>query len=260
VVDQYFFTRAPLLLEEVQNSTLESLTEQAKRLVEAGWEVEPDVILDNARHALPRAAGNWGADLVMLGSHGRSAVERLLLGSTAQAVLRHAPCSVEIVRASEQQQGKSGSGMRVMIPSDGSEFAELALRSVAERPWPPDSLFRIVACPEYPMLVGEYPYYPPQKLSELMNSSREHAQTAAVDGQRLLTGAGLKSECCVTEPKDTPASAILEAAEKWPADLLVVGSHGRRGFDRLILGSVSETVALHADCSVEVVRKRQPVT
>jgi len=59
----------------------------------------------------------------------------------------------------------------------------------------------------------------------------------------------------VTEPKDTPAHAILSAAEEWKADLIVMGSHGRRGFDRIVLGSVSETVALHAKCSVQLVRK-----
>ena len=60
----------------------------------------------------------------------------------------------------------------------------------------------------------------------------------------------------MTEPKETPAYAILSSAEEWRADLVVMGSHGRRGFDRIVLGSVSETVALHAKCSVELVRKK----
>jgi len=59
----------------------------------------------------------------------------------------------------------------------------------------------------------------------------------------------------VTEPKDTPSRAILAAADSWEADLIVMGSHGRRGFDRIVLGSVSESVAMHARCSVEVIRK-----
>jgi len=256
VVDPFFFTRAPLLLEQARSSTQESLREQARRLIEAGWTVNVNVMLDNPRHALPRAAGAWRADLVMLGSHGRSAVGRLLLGSTAQAVLRHAECSVEIVRPPRKEKAAGdGSGMRVMVPTDGSEYAECALRSVAERPWPAGSIFKILACPEYPVLVGEYPYYPPEKMSELMKQSSSHAGESARAGEQLLAKAGLKVCCEVTEPRDTPASAILTEAEEWKADLVVMGSHGRRGFDRLILGSVSETVALHARCSVEVVRK-----
>lgn len=53
---------------------------------------------------------------------------------------------------------------------------------------------------------------------------------------------------------------ILDEATHWGADLIVVGSHGRRGVDRFLLGSVSEAVALHAACSVEVIRKRNSLT
>jgi len=256
VVDPYFFPKAPLLLKEAKKSAEESLGEQAKPLVDAGWHVTPNVILDNPRHALPRAASEWRAALVLMGSHGRGAVGRLLLGSTAQAVLRHADCSVEIVRSARKDESTDiGAGMRVLIPTDGSEYAELALRTVAERPWPKGSEFKIIASPEFPVMVGEYPYYAPEQLSELTRTSNEHASESAKSGAGLLAKAGLKVSTEVSEPKDTPAYAILDAAKKWGSDLIVMGSHGRRGFDRLILGSVSETVALHAACSVEVVRK-----
>lgn len=256
VVDPFFFTRAPVLLEEAKSSTLEGLQEQAKPLAAGGWSVEINVVLDNPRHALPRAAKTWKANLVLLGSHGRSAVGRLLLGSTAQAVLRHAECSVEIVRAARAEKtARGGTGLWVLVPTDGSEYAELALKSIADRPWPVGSVFKVMSCPEYPIFVGEYPYYAPEKTSELIKSSSDHAGESALKGEELLTAAGLRASCEVAELKDTPAAAILEAAEEWKADLIVMGSHGRRGFDRFILGSVSETVAMHAGCSVEVVRK-----
>jgi nucleotide-binding universal stress UspA family protein len=51
-----------------------------------------------------------------------------------------------------------------------------------------------------------------------------------------------------------PRSVIIDEADKWGADLIVVGSHGHRGFERFLLGSVSEGVARHAHCSVEVIR------
>jgi nucleotide-binding universal stress UspA family protein len=54
-----------------------------------------------------------------------------------------------------------------------------------------------------------------------------------------------------------PCGVILDTAKKWGADLIVLGSHGRRGLDRFLLGSVSEAVAIHAACSVQVVRGRQ---
>jgi nucleotide-binding universal stress UspA family protein len=253
VVDPFFFTRAPLLLEEAKKNTMQSLEDQAKPLAEAGWQVSTNVILDNPRHALPRAGKAWKADLILLGSHGRGAVGRLLLGSTAQAVLRHAECSVEIVRRGSRQEG-SGEGMRVLAPTDGSECADAALRSVAGRPWPKGAEFKVIASPELPVVVGEYPFYPTEHMDQVMKSGQEHANESARSGEALLTKAGLKAGRWVADAQDSPAHAILAAADDWKADLIVMGSHGRRGFDRLILGSVSEAVALHARCSVEVVR------
>jgi len=55
-------------------------------------------------------------------------------------------------------------------------------------------------------------------------------------------------------PTGDPRAVILDAARAWPADLIVLGSHGRRGLDRFLMGSVAESVAIHAHCSVEVIR------
>jgi nucleotide-binding universal stress UspA family protein len=57
--------------------------------------------------------------------------------------------------------------------------------------------------------------------------------------------------------EERPYRVILNEAESWQADLIVVGSHGRSGFDRVVMGSVSEAVALHATCSVEVIRPKE---
>lgn len=254
VVDPFFFTRAPALLDEAKKNTLQELHDQEKTLTDANWKVSVDIVFDNPRHGLPGAAKSWKTDLIMLGSHGRGSMGRLLLGSTAQAVLRHAECSVEIVRRDNRERA-STEGMHVLIPTDGSEHAEDAIESVANRPWPNGSEFRIISSPEYPVLVGEYPYYPPEELADLTKISHSHASESAKAGEARLAKAGLKVSREVTEMKDTPVHAILGAAESWKADLIVIGSHGRRGFDRLLLGSVSEKVALHAPCSVEVVRK-----
>src|SRR5271165_2021808 len=156
-VDPYFFTRAPLLLEEVKQRTNEGLEESAQPLRNAGWAVSTNALISNPRHGLPKIASEWKADLILLGSHGRGAFSRLMMGSTAQAVMRHATCSVEIVRAREKRHTERA-GMRVLIPTDGSEYAQMALRSVTERPWPAGSEFLIIASPEFPVIIGEFPY------------------------------------------------------------------------------------------------------
>lgn len=75
-----------------------------------------------------------------------------------------------------------------------------------------------------------------------------------------------KSEVAPGDPKprpndiNGPKNVILDEAANWHADLIVVGSHGRRGLDRFLLGSVSETVAIYAHCSVEVLRSPRDQT
>jgi nucleotide-binding universal stress UspA family protein len=75
---------------------------------------------------------------------------------------------------------------------------------------------------------------------------------AVSSAERVLASAGLEATGAVFS--GSPKQIILEEAQKWAADLIVVGSHGRRGFKRFLLGSVSEAVAMNAHCSVVVVR------
>ena len=70
--------------------------------------------------------------------------------------------------------------------------------------------------------------------------------------ERVLASAGLKATGAVLS--GNAKDAVLDEAHKWAADLIAVGSHGRRGFRRLLLGSVSEAVAMNTHCSVVVVR------
>jgi nucleotide-binding universal stress UspA family protein len=257
VIDPFFFVRAPLLLDEARATASTSLQSAAEPFRKAGWPVGTDAVLGNPRHAVSDYATHWNADLVVLGSHGLNALTRLLLGSTAQSVLRHAPCSVEIVRpAFEGKARTAGEKMRILVATDGSEFAAAALQSIAGRPWPPGTEVKVISCPDYVTVVGEYPYVSPDQIVQLNKSTKGVAQETVETGAETLRKAGLQVSADVPVARETPARAILDAAKEWNANLIVLGSHGRRGFDRLVIGSVSEAVALHAHCSVEVIRRR----
>jgi nucleotide-binding universal stress UspA family protein len=251
-IDPFFFVRSPMVLAEAKRATQQALDDSAKKLNDAGWTTTTSIVLEKPRHVIYKAAEDWKADLLMIGSRGHGTFERLLLGSTAQAILRHAHCSVEVVRATPAR--SSTSSMKVLIPTDGSDCANNAIKSITSRPWPQGSHFRVISCPEFPVLVGDYPFFGGEQLTEITTASEDHSREAAQHASQLLEKSGFTIETEVTAPKDTPAHAILSAADNWKADLIVIGSHGRRGFDRLVLGSVSESVALHASCSVEVVR------
>ena len=109
-----------------------------------------------------------------------------------------------------------------------------AAEALAGRPWPEGTEFRIVTVEE-PWLI--------RPASTILNIN---------SAEEVLASAGLKATASVLA--GNPKEVILEEAKKWNADLIVVGSHGQRGFKRLLLGSVSEAVAMNAHCSVVVVR------
>ena len=87
VVDPFFFTRAPILFEEAREAASNLLEVAAEKFRGAAWETETNVVMGNPRRAISRFAEEWHADLVLVGSHGLNALERLALGSTVRSVL-----------------------------------------------------------------------------------------------------------------------------------------------------------------------------
>jgi nucleotide-binding universal stress UspA family protein len=200
--------------------------------------------------ALNDEATLWGADLLVVGSRGHGAFSRLLLGSVASSVVRGAPCSVEIVRrpvgATKQRLGE-----KILLGIDGSSCSLDAVRSVVSRPWPDGTSLRLVSvAPSARVLTGAWTI-PEATRAELERASRRAAEEA-IDAARALAGPAVSASAAVLE--GDPRSCLVHECGRWEADLLVVGSHGRRGLDRFFFGSVSEAVAIHAPCSVEVVR------
>ena len=258
-IDPFFFTKAPLVLAEAKKDAQTALDHSVESLKKTGLQLRTEIVMENPRHGIPRAAKEWNADLFMMGSHGRGAFGRLLVGSTAQAVLRHAPCSVEIVREGPRKGAKESEGMRVLVATDGSECADEAMRVATEQPWPAGTEIRVMSSPELPLITGAYPYYPPEVLTEVAQANETQAKAAVEKGVERMKKNGLRVTGEVTEAQESPVRAILGMADLWGADLIVMGSHGRRGFDRYVMGSVSESVALHAHCSVEVVRRAVPI-
>jgi len=172
------------------------------------------------------------------------------------SVLRRAKCSVGVVRAPEKVTELFAPHRKILVATDGSEFSTTALKFVAEQPWPAGTEVKIISVPEFAAWMGDFPSFPVGQVEELNKSALDAAKAAVTLGEELLSKRGWEVTTDLVIPDDGPAKTILEEAEKWKADLLVVGSHGRRGFDRFTMGSVSESVAIHAHCSVQVVHAR----
>jgi nucleotide-binding universal stress UspA family protein len=146
--------------------------------------------------------------------------------------------------------------MRVILAIDGSEQSEEAVRAVSERPWPANTQVRV-------MTVIESTMPPPPSMAEIMveGSSSEKVHQKEQHAAEHLTHKAVESltnvqaESVVRE--GDPKSVIVEEAAQWPADLIVMGSSGRGGLKKLVLGSVSQAVAAKAPCSVELIRANE---
>jgi nucleotide-binding universal stress UspA family protein len=141
--------------------------------------------------------------------------------------------------------------MNILIAVDGSEYSEAALREVI-RTSPRDAQIRLMHVIETLPVVESWAYA--VDWQKLMQDQRSEAERFVAEGAKALRDAGFTVNTLIKE--GVPKSLVVEEAAKWPADVIVVGSHGRKGISRFLLGSVSEGIARHGPCSVLIVRSR----
>lgn len=142
--------------------------------------------------------------------------------------------------------------LKILVATDGSTCSECALASVASRPWPPKSEIEIATVVHREVVRVPDPFLGGTAAHVTgLEEDRRHASDRVHLAEQQL--AGIPAIVSSTILEGDPAGALLSEARRWKADLIVVGSHGRRPAERL-LGSVAQFVAQHADCSVEIVR------
>lgn len=142
-------------------------------------------------------------------------------------------------------------GMKILLATDGSQYSEAAVHSVARRPWPKQTEIKLVSVVDPAELIIGPLYGLAERIGRTEELKKERAQEAITAASRILDGAGLKSTWKVLEG-DTK-TRIIDEAKAWGADLVVVGARGRSGTEHITPGSVSEAVAMRAHCSVEVI-------
>jgi nucleotide-binding universal stress UspA family protein len=149
--------------------------------------------------------------------------------------------------------------MKILLAVDGSPCSETAIEEVARRPWPVDTQVRVVSIVETPApLIAEPQLMASGYFAEAEKICRRQAEDAVKLAAAKL-GSGRNGDPLVSTQvlNGSARRTIVEEAEAWDADLIVVGSHGYRSWERMLLGSVSQAVAAHAKCSVEIVRCRK---
>jgi nucleotide-binding universal stress UspA family protein len=227
----------------------ETLKTAADRLRAANVPAEPVERRGRAASVIVDEAAESGADLVIIGSRGHGTLASLLIGSTSAEVVDHAACPVLVAR--------TPSVSRLVLATDGSPSARAAedllatwavfsgmpidVVSVVEvvRPWTTG-----IAPTMYGAALEEYAV-------DLRESKAEHTRIAEETAARLRE-AGATAHAEVRE--GDPAGEVVAAAQERGAELIVLGSRGRTGLTRLVLGSVARNVLSGSEASVLIVR------
>jgi nucleotide-binding universal stress UspA family protein len=148
--------------------------------------------------------------------------------------------------------------MKILLATDGSDCSKAAVDAVAERPWPKGSEVKVIYAIEIPYTpMTESWALPDSYFKELETAVMEQAETVVNQAAMRLKFAPTELVITTEVANGSAKDVILDEAEKWGADLIVLGSHGYRGWRRFLLGSVSHAVATHSRCSVEIARRRR---
>lgn len=143
--------------------------------------------------------------------------------------------------------------MRLLLAIDGSDCSAPPVRAITTRPWPPGSEIRILTVIENQYPAGFVPEAPlVTDFAAVQKAQRDKAEAVIERARQIVDTAGLPVSTRIRT--GVPGQEIVDEAGEWRADLIVVGSHGRTGLRRILMGSVAQYVVQHALCSVEVVR------
>lgn len=243
--------------EEFRDQAHEAVNNAIFALSERGWQCSRHFMEGDAKTVILDVADEICADLIIVGSRRHSSVSRFLLGSVSAAVLRHAKCSVQIVRP-KTHEFRAESTYRILIATDGSAKSLAAAEAIASRPWKMETEIRVVSVvelilpPTSTLVKPSDPGFPPDP--EAFKQAKAAARHSTSEVAKIISRIHSHPSEAVLVVSEGAKNAILDEARKWEANCIFVGSHGIRGFDRFLLGSVSEAVATHAHCCVEVVR------
>ncbi len=214
------------------------------------WEVTPCARLSSPASSILEFADSSKPDLIVMGSHGRSGLKRLFLGSVSLRVVTEAHTSVRISKGTLHLD--ESTPLVIVLSFDGSRGSREAVHHLLKRSWPSGTKLHIVtvidvsilSTPEYIWLVGD-------DLGQYQEMKETNIQRAL---HALAHEMSKRFDVTTAMPIGHPAHELLEEAKRVAADAIFIGSRGLSRFERLLLGSVAHSVVAHAEATVEIVR------
>jgi nucleotide-binding universal stress UspA family protein len=245
---------APIPVSELDDREITASLESVLAAAAAPLAKPGRTIETRLRHGRPASvivdeAIDLHADLVVVGSRGLGRLRSMLLGSVSAEVVDHAPCPVLVARAS--------SIGPVLVAADGSDSARRAVEHLADARYLAGHRIQVLsvgpvlhAGPGWGLSMAEPA---PGTIEVLVAEDRRRTQEHAARAAEELRRGGY--EVRWTIGAGDPAHEIIEAADNLDCDLIVLGSRGLTGLDRILLGSVARNVLLHSPTSVLIVRE-----
>jgi nucleotide-binding universal stress UspA family protein len=247
--ETYIESEHPMLAEAQKY-----LEETAKGLMRSGLQIGYAVPHGSPSEQILASIRSYHPDLVVMATHGRSGFGRWLHGSVADAVLCHSPSPVVLVPSQLTEPAPSIRRARLLVPLDGSPLSEAVLPWVAKVATEIGA--EVVLARVVPVEASFYPEFiqvVPQADVQRRNEARAYLSAVA---ERLAT-AGAPTTVPVrtrAEVDADPGTTIARLADEESADMIVMGTHGRSGVVRFVLGSVANGTLRHARVPLLLIR------
>ncbi|CAN5268500.1 universal stress protein [soil metagenome] len=238
--------QAELYVQSVATSIQENLPD---------CKVSASALVGYPDQVINETAVGFKADLIVMGSHGRTGLTRFFWGSISRAVLMDSPCAVRIVKMAPP----ADPSRRVLVALDEAQSTQdtgYIMEHVLAASWPAGTEFKCIT------VLNE-------KQRHIFVDSALSSGLAVQDAEVMLKVCSAlqerveqlnlafgKAASTFEILKGDSRVEILSKASEWCADMIVVGTHGHRSFDDVVFGSVADAVSSHAPCSVEIVRHR----
>ena len=221
----------------------------------AGLHIERVLLNGTIASALEDYVARSGTDLVVMTSHGRGGVSRMLLGNVADQLILKLRVPVLVVRPEEMKQAhpEEYGHRRVLVPLDGSPLAASILEQARAFAWMTRSeLLLLMVVQPIPVLLPPF-LWPPEKLLESPEQRELAARRYLETLKKELRSEGIMVQSRVRTARKV-AREILHTARAEECSMIAMATHGASGLDRVMLGSIADQVVRHADMPVLVLR------
>lgn len=241
-------TIAPQLLEKAEQAArvhLETVKAQAKK---EGVDITTNILEgEDSYNFISDEAVKNKTTMIIMGRRGKTGLKRLVIGSTTARVIGHAPCNVLVVPRAAQVEFKN-----ILVATDGSRYAAAAAsEAIGIAKKNKSKLIVLAVVPSESMQPMDIVH---SQMSRDVIAEKElsMAENSAKAVKEIAQKEGVAVEAFVMGGK--PADAIVQTAKEKNVDVIMLGSHGKTGIDKLLMGSVAERVIVLAACAVLVVK------